>query len=104
MKPDVIELNGVKYAPLEQLDSKIKIVVLQRGWVYVGRYSCDGEECELDDAMCIRTWGTTKGLGELADGPLKNTKLDFAGKVRFHRISEILTIECDEEKWQPHLK
>lgn len=37
-----------------------QIVVLNRGWVVVGNYSEDGDNCTLTDASVIRVWGTTK--------------------------------------------
>ena len=97
-------IDGVEYVPKNKEQGSVKIVVLQRGWVYVGFYSRDKSECVLDNSKCIRSWGTTKGLGELISGPTSSTKLDDAGTVKFHRISEILTLDCEEEKWKKHLK
>ena len=79
----------------------IRIVILQRGWVMVGRYSQEGDECRLDGASVIRRWGTTKGLGELAaGGPIeRKTILDPAPTVRFHALTVIATIACEESKW-----
>ncbi len=78
----------------------IRIVILQRGWVMVGVYGRDGEDCWLDNASVIRRWGTSRGLGELAaGGPLENTKLDPAGRVEFHALTAIATIRCEANKW-----
>lgn len=72
-----------------------KIVVLQRGWVAVGKYYRDGTDCRLEDAKIIRRWGTTKGLGELAlEGPLSDTKLEESGVIRFHLGAEICRMDC----------
>lgn len=81
--------------------SKVKIVVLQRGWVCVGLYSQTATEGTLENAATIRVWGTTKGLGELAsDGPTSSTKLDKAGTVRFERLTTVLVIDVkDDAKW-----
>lgn len=46
----------------EKPSSDVRIVILQRGWVMVGRYSQNGDECSLTDCSTIRAWGTTKGL------------------------------------------
>lgn len=57
-----------------------QIVVLDRGWVYVGNVIIEGDLVRIHNARCIRRWGTTKGLGELAlTGPTKNTVLDPTG-------------------------
>lgn len=80
--------------------SDYRIVVLQRGWVAVGEYTQDGQECRLDNASIIRQWGTSKGLGELAaNGPTSNTVLDPAGTLRFHELGVVMTFDTVVEKW-----
>jgi hypothetical protein len=81
--------------------SKVKIIVLQRGWVVVGEYSQTATEGTLTNAATIRVWGTTKGLGELAeDGPTSSTKLDKAGTIRFERLTTVLVLDVkDSDKW-----
>ena len=100
-----ITVNGVDYAPVNK-SGEMRIVILQRGWVMVGRYSREGDDCQLHDAQVIRVWGTTKGLGEIAaEGPKKGTKLDPTnGLVEFHRLTEVATIKCEELKWASSLK
>ena len=84
--------------------SDVKIVILQRGWVFVGKYKQDGMKCLLTNAYNIRTWGTTKGLGELAEsGPTSNTKLDKVNDVTFHLMTSIAVIDCDDKVWKKHL-
>ena len=78
----------------------VRIVVLQRGWIVVGLYSEVGNEIVVTSASIIRRWGTTRGLGELADsGPLKQTILDKAGTVRAHKLTVVLTLDCEALKW-----
>jgi hypothetical protein len=105
-----ISINGVDYVPRSSITEKdinldIKIVVLQRGWIVVGRFSREGTQCELHNASVIRTWGTTNGLGEIAEGgPTPSTKLDKCkGVVRFDYLTVILTIDCEVRKWQNKL-
>ena len=81
----------------------VKIAVLQRGWVYIGKYSRSGDMCTLENACCIRRWGTSKGLGELINGPTSNTVLDKAGTVEFHILTAVNLIEANGEKWNQHL-
>ena len=78
----------------------MRIVIGQRGWVFVGRYSVDGDEVTLTDAQCIRRWGTTKGIGELVKGPTSKTVLDPAGTVRMHRLAVVATVDVDEAAWR----
>jgi hypothetical protein len=80
-------------------DHEIRIVVLQRGWVVVGRYAATDTEVTITDASVIRVWGTDKGLGQLSTGPTESTILDPAGTVRAHPMSVVLTIDCEEAGW-----
>jgi len=104
-----IEINGKTYIPIESLqkspnyqNTPIKIVVLQRGWIYIGRFSKDETgTCKLENAYCIRIWGTTKGLQELVNGVTPKTILDKCeGVVEFDWLTVIHTITVNPEKWQ----
>ena len=87
------------------MEEDIRIVILQRGWVMVGRYKKEGSECTLENASVIRIWGTTRGLGEIAvNGPTEKTILDPAGVVRFHELTAIATLDCEASKWTGHLR
>lgn len=89
---------------VDEIDCGIRIAILQRGWICVGRYFKCGDDVALKGAAVIRNWGTTKGIGELAlSGPLDGTRLDPAGVVRFHRLAEVASIECDSNKWQNYV-
>lgn len=82
----------------------IKIVILQRGWVVIGRYHEDGDYGVLVDAYVIRRWGTSEGLGELAlQGKQKETKLDKTGVIRFHKLTTVALIDCNEDMWNKEL-
>lgn len=102
-----VEVNGKKYvlkgSERKEYSGEVKIVVLQRGWIFVGYYSKNGSECKLSNAKCIRQWGTTKGLGELVSGPTSKTVLDDAGTVRFNELTVIATVDADESKWSSKL-
>ena len=99
-----IEVNGKKYIACG-LQGDIKIVILQRGWVMVGRFSRTGSDCTLSNSSTIRKWGTTKGLGELAkDGPTSETILDKNyGVVEFDYLTVVASIVCEESKWLKNL-
>ena len=104
-----IQINGVAYVPKgstkQQHEGEIKIVVLQRGWVMVGRFEKIGTDCKLHAASVIRNWGTTKGLGEIAgNGPTSSTKLDPTnGLVEFDSLTIVATIACNQAAWAKHV-
>jgi hypothetical protein len=76
-----------------------QIVVLDRGFVYVGEVRIEGDFCIIEDAQNIRIWGTTKGLGELREGPTSKTVTDPAGTVRAPMRAVIALIEVGG-KWK----
>lgn len=77
-----------------------QIVIAQRGWVFVGDVERSGDDVVIVGAQCVRRWGTTKGLGELAkNGPQPNTVLDPMGTVRLHVLAVVASLDCEEEKW-----
>lgn len=84
-------------------EPKLQIAVLDRGWVYVGRCQIENGFLIIENAACIRKWGTTKGLGELAaNGPLPETKLDKAGIVRCPLDGMKHLIDVEESKWNSY--
>lgn len=100
-----IIVNGIKYYSEKPTQAEfrgdMKIVILQRGWVMIGKLERNGSECKLHNASVIRNWGTTKGLGELAmEGPKANTKIDkCGGLVEFDYLTVVAAISVDESKW-----
>lgn len=85
----------------ETSDTPIKIAILQRGWVCIGRYAEEGNECVLTDAYVIRRWGTTDGLGQLAlTGKQTETVLEKTGTVRFNKLTSVAFIDCVESVWK----
>jgi hypothetical protein len=100
-----VEINGIKYVKKDSIitkefDGDIKIVVLQRGWIYIGRFERIGNDCKLHNAYNIRSWGTTKGLPELVNGATKDTKLDKCdGIVEFDWLTVIHTITVNAKSW-----
>lgn len=96
-------IDGIAYVKKEEAkNSPIKIVILQRGWVVIGKYTEEENDmCLLTSAKVIRSWGTTKGLGELAlNGKQTDTILDETGIVRFHKLTSVFIIDCNETKWE----
>lgn len=102
-----ITVNGEKYVSEADykkkttgVPTKKRIAVLQRGWVVIGDYVKTKAEHQLHNPAVIRAWGTTKGLGEIAEGgPTSSTKLDPCPTVRFELGTAVLFIDVNEEKW-----
>lgn len=102
-KPETIKIDDVEYIRADSVDAKPtkkQIVVLQRGWVIVGDVHKTDEEVTISNASVIRIWGTSKGLGEIAeDGPTAETKLDPCPTINVHPLSTVLYMNVNESNW-----
>jgi hypothetical protein len=109
MQPKTIKIDNVEYVRKDEHISRcvgpIKIAILDRGFVYVGHITTDVRDgsdknmMTITGAKNIRLWGTTKGIGELVNGPLPSTKLDNVGTVHVPLRALISLIDVDQEKW-----
>lgn len=104
-----ITIDGVKYVKKSDVKTgsgkptKLQIVILQRGWVIIGRYHEEKDQFVCEDSKVIRVWGTTKGLGELAlEGPKSNTKLDDCGTVRSLKTTIVARLDVDVDVWSKY--
>lgn len=104
---DEVVIKGKRYIPADSVQPQeftgpIKIVILQRGWVMVGKFERNGSDCKLHNASVIRVWGTKKGIGEIAgNGPTKDTVLDRCyGVVEFDYLTVVASISVAEDKWE----
>ena len=76
------------------------IVVVESGWVFIGSRSTENGILTLKDASCIRRWGTSAGLGELAIcGKTSDTILDPCGIVEIPVTALLFSIVVDPTKW-----
>ena len=103
---DSVFIAGVEYVPKASVkpivyEGDVKIVILQRGWIFIGRLIKTGNKCMLINASCIRIWGTTNGLSELVNGATSKTVLDKCeGTVEFDWLTVVATITVNPEKWR----
>ena len=97
-----IVVDGVVYVPKEPPSGEIKIVVLERGFVYVGRYSEDGDKVTITGARALIRWGTSKHIAELVNGPLPNTKMGDRCTLTARVSQVVYCVEVDNDKWTTH--
>lgn len=88
----IAALNGKTVT--QNRDLGMNIVVLDRGFVYVGHVTEEGEYIRVTGAKNIRFWGTKNGLGELREGPLPETKLDNVGEILAPKRALIHLVPC----------
>ena len=101
--PETITVDGTTYHrhPPAPQPGDLAILVLQRGWVFIGTPSVDSEAgvVNVPDARCIRRWGTSKGLGELAAGPTPSTEIDMSAPITYHPAAEVFRVAVDQAAW-----
>lgn len=94
-----VVIDGVTYQATEN-EGDTKIVVVSHGFVLVGRVTLDGDFLIINDCRCVRFWGASRGLGELAaGGPTGSSKLDCQPSTKVHQNQVVMVINCNEEKW-----
>ncbi len=102
-EPKTMQINDVEYVRKDSIQlppTKKQIVVLQRGWVVVGDVEKKDSEVVISNASVIRVWGTSKGLGELAEnGASDKTKLDPCPQLSVHPLSIVFLMNVNEASW-----
>ena len=102
-KPNTIKIDEVEYVrsdSFEVVPTTKQIIVLQRGWVVVGDVQKTETEVYINNCSIIRIWGTSKGLGQIAEnGPTDKTKLDPCPPVIVHPLSVVLYMNVNESAW-----
>ena len=103
---ETIKINGEDYVkktsiPYTKIEHEVKIVVLNRGFMAVGRVAEEGNKTVIRECSIIRTWGTTgKGIGEIAEnGPTKDTILDKCTTITVETCNVVFTIDCNQNNW-----
>lgn len=83
----------------------IRIVIVQGGWVFVGRYAIEGGEAVIRDGYTLRRWGTAegahRGLGRVAElGPTRETQMDRITTTFIPYHAVIGTMLCTAKEWE----
>jgi len=104
-----ITINNETYIKKSEIaeyqPSPFQIVVLHRGWIVVGNVSEKEDKTYIQNASVIRKWGTTQGLGELAEkGKTETTILDKCPDVSTETDNVILVMNCNQENWSNYGK
>ena len=98
---ECVTIKGVEYNLVPKEADQFKIVVLERGFVFIGNVTETEDAIRIDGARCLIYWGTSKHLGEIASGgPTKDTKLGAVCVVEAFKSQVICQIPADTSKWK----
>lgn len=98
MALDVIIADGVSYVPEDTSGDK-QLVVIDGGYMFIGRLTRKGDDCTIREAKCLIQWGTTKHLAELRHGPLEGTKLGDPCTIRVSCEKIRFVMEVIQDAW-----
>ena len=95
-------IDGIEYtSDPHQTPGLQAIVVCDRGFVLYGTVEIKDSYLTISHGCCIRRWGTTAGLGQLAIyGPQSKTILDRQPITLVHELKVVQIIECEGEPWK----
>jgi len=103
-KPQKISIDNVDYIRADSVNvvpTTKQIVVLQRGWIVIGDVEKTETEVNINNCEVIRIWGTSRGLGEIAEnGPTDKTKLDKCPPIVVDPRTVVMYMNVNESKWQ----
>ncbi len=82
--PNTITIDGIDYVKEGQkITGNRHIVVLDRGWIFVGNLEVDGETYKLTNTQNIRKWGKSGFGGMVLDPKKAEVVLDKSGPLEF---------------------
>lgn len=95
---EALTINGVEYIRADSVQpvpmGPVRIVVADKGFVFVGNVEEHGDgSVTITNAQNIRRWGTSRGLGELINGPTQSTIADPYGTVKLKPIVQIAVVK-----------
>ena len=72
-----------------------QIIVVDNGFVFIGNVTPTPVGYLVEDCSCVRAWGTTNGLGQIAlTGPTSETILDPCGTIEVEKHATLFRIDC----------
>lgn len=97
--PLVIQINGIDYVQKASQPTGIRhVVVLHRGFIFVGDVVDDGDEVTVSNAHNVRKWASG-GFGGLAKSATDSrATLDPCADFKYQRsVSEIFRVPVGED-------
>ena len=91
-------IDGIEYAPVVRAAGTRAVVVVDRGWIFAGDVTRDGNRIFLDNAVWIFRWESIGFDGVIANPKDKNVTLrKMKNRVEIPAQSEIFSVPVSDD-------
>ena len=91
-------IDGIEYAPVVRAAGTRAVVVVDRGWIFAGDVTRDGNRIFLDNAVWIFRWESIGFDGVIANPKDKNVTLrKMKNRVEIPAQSEIFSVPASDD-------
>lgn len=91
-------IDGIEYAPVVRATGTRAVVVVDRGWIFAGDVTREGNRIFLDNAVWVFRWESIGFDGVIANPKDKNVTLrNMKNRVEIPAQSEIFSVPVSDD-------
>ncbi len=91
-------IDGIEYAPVVRAPGTRAVVVVDRGWIFAGDVTREGNRIFLDNAVWVFRWESIGFDGVIANPKDKNVTLrKMKNRVEIPAQSEIFSVPVSDD-------
>ena len=91
-------IDGIEYAPVVRATGARAVVVVDRGWIFAGDVTREGNRIFLDNAVWVFRWESIGFDGVIANPKDKNVTLrKMKNRVEIPAQSEIFSVPVSDD-------
>ena len=91
-------IDGIEYAPVVRATGTRAVVVVDRGWIFAGDVTREGNRIFLDNAIWVFRWESIGFDGVIANPKDKNVTLrKMKSRVEIPSQSEIFSVPVSDD-------
>ncbi len=91
-------IDGIEYAPVVRAAGTRAVVVVDRGWIFAGDVTREGNRIFLDNAVWVFRWESIGFDGVIANPKDKNVTLrKMKNRVEIPAQSEIFSVPVSDD-------
>ncbi len=93
-----VVIDGIEYAPVVRATGTRAVVVVDRGWIFAGDVTREGNRIFLDNAVWVFRWESIGFDGVIANPKDKNVTLrKMKNRVEIPAQSEIFSVPVSDD-------